>query len=70
MARNMIKTVDKVKGSIPDVYDLTIVDLQELHEILHDSSRDREWDALCTAFRYGFALGARAERSGKYEIRA
>ena len=69
MTRNMTKTVEKVKGHIPDAYDLTVVELQELHEILHDSSRDGEWDALCTAFRYGFALGARAERTGKYEIR-
>lgn len=69
MTRNMKKTVEKVKGYIPDAYDLTVEEFQELREIFHDSSRDGEWDALCTAFRYGFALGARAERTGKYEIR-
>ena len=69
MARNMLKTVEKVKGDIPTVYDMTCSEMQELHEILHSGSRDGEFDALSAAFCYGFALGARAERTGKYEIR-
>ena len=70
MKRNMIQTADLVKGHIPDRYDLTAEDLQKLHEILHSGSRDSEFDALATAFRYGYVLGARAEKAGKNEIQA
>ena len=69
MKRNMMKTVEKVKGRIPDVYDMTLEEMQELHEILNNGTRDCEFDAFSAAFCYGFALGARAEKSGKYEIR-
>lgn len=69
MKRNMMKTVAKVKGCIPDPYNITFPEMQELHEILHRDSRDGEFDAFSAAFCYGFALGARAEKTGKYEIR-
>ncbi len=69
MKRNMMQTVAKVKGHIPTLYDMTSTELQELHEILNTRGLDGEFDALTAAFCYGFALGARAEKSGKYEIR-
>ena len=68
MKRNMIQTADLVKGHIPVRYDITSDEFQQLHEILHSGS-DGEFDALATAFRYGFVLGARAEKAGKNEIR-
>lgn len=70
MKRNMMNTVAKVKGSIPSVYDMTLEEMQELFKILHSESTDGTFDALSAAFCYGFALGARAEKSGKYEIKA
>ena len=70
MKRDMLKTVEKVKGHIPDVYDMTIEEMRMLHDILNNGTKDGEFDAFSTAFCYGFALGARAEKSGKYEIRA
>lgn len=70
MKRNMMKTVEKMKGRIPTVYDMTMEEMQELHDILHSGTKDGEFDALSAAFCYGFALGARAEKSGKYEIQA
>ena len=69
MKRDMMKTVEKVKGHIPVNYDMTTVELQKLYEILHNNSADGEFDAFSTAFCYGYALGARAERAGKNEIR-
>lgn len=65
-----MNTAAKVEDSIPATYDITVPELQELYAILQDPTRDGKWDALTAAFRYGFALGARAEKSGKYEIKA
>lgn len=67
MKRDMMKTSEKVKGNIPTQYDLTGEELQELHELIHSGS-DGEFDALSIAFKYGFALGARAEKTGKYNL--
>ncbi|MDO5327755.1 MAG: hypothetical protein Q4G00_13680 [Clostridia bacterium] len=67
MKRDMIKTSNSTIGHIPGMYDMTILELQQLIEILHNG-RDGEYDALDIAFRYGFALGARAERTGKYHL--
>lgn len=69
MNRNMMNTVDKVKDNIPANYDITIPELQELYEILQDPNRDGKWDALTTAFHYGFALGARAQKAGKFQAK-
>ena len=69
MKRNMVQTADKVKHHIPERYDLTIEELQELRTIMHGGSCECEFDALITAFRYGYVLGVRAEKAGKNEIR-
>lgn len=70
MKRNMIKTADLVKGKIPTMYDMDSFDMAQLLDILHSDSIDREFEALDIAFRYGFALGSRAEKTGKYTIKA
>lgn len=70
MKRDMMKTVEKAKGHIPAAYDMTLEEMQKLHEMLHSDPDDGEFDAFSAAFCYGFVLGARAEKAGKNEIRA
>ena len=67
MKRDMMKTSNSMIGRIPGRFDMTLLELQQLIEILHNG-RGGEFDALDIAFRYGFALGARAERTGKYDL--
>lgn len=67
MKRNMIKTVEKIrgKGIIPNAYDLDSEEMQTIYKMF--ASGDI-YEAISTAFDYGFILGARAEKSGKYAI--
>ena len=69
MKRDMISTAAKAKNTIPEHYDITVGELQELYSILKDDTRDGEWDALTTAFDYGFILGARAQKAGKFQAK-
>ena len=65
MTRNMLKTVDSIKGKgiIPDRYDLTAPEMQTLYDMFH---RD-PFEAISTTFDYGFVLGARAQKAGKLD---
>ena len=69
MKRDMMKTVEKVKGTIPYNYELTLGELHDLYSVLMDENRDGRWDALTTAFDYGFVLGARAQKAGKFHVK-
>lgn len=69
MKRDMISTAAKAKNAIPDHYQLTVPELCELFSILGDDTRDGRWDALTTAFDYGFILGARAQKAGKFNAK-
>ena len=71
MKRDMMKTVESIKGkgAIPDCYDITAPEILELYQILDNNSRDGKWDALTTAFDYGFILGARAQKAGKFNVK-
>ena len=68
MIRNMMKTVETIKGKglIPDRYDITISEINTLHAMVH-TGLDGELDALTTAFDYGFILGSRAQKAGKLQ---
>lgn len=66
MKRNMMKTVEKVKGNIPTMYDMDSSEMDELYRILKEGSSDAIFNALSIAFDYGFMLGARAQKSGKF----
>ena len=68
MKRDMMKTVERAKGTIPYNYELTFGELRDLYSVLMDESRDSRWDALTTAFDYGFVLGARAQKAGKFRV--
>ena len=68
MKRNMMKTVEKVKGNIPTMYDIDSSEINELCKILKAGSSDAIFNALSIAFEYGFILGARAHKSGKFHV--
>lgn len=70
MKRDMMKTVESIKGKnlIPDHYDITLHELKTLHEMAQ-ADLDGELDALSTAFNYGFILGARAQKAGKFHVK-
>ena len=70
MQRNMMKTVETIKGKnlVPTAYDMTVQEINALHEMIH-SGLDGEWDAIVTAFDYGFVLGARAQKVGKFKVK-
>lgn len=69
MARNMMKTIEQTKGSIPDHYDIVAPEIQELYSTINTGGADGKWDAITTAFRYGFVLGARAQKAGKFKVK-
>ncbi len=52
--RNMEQTAKKTVGKIPTAYDISV---DELYRLIIDKDR---YNAIVTAFRYGFALGTRA----------
>lgn len=54
--RNMEQTVKKTVGKIPTAYDISIEEICELTKLCQTD----KFNAITTAFRYGFALGARA----------
>ena len=66
MTRNMVATANKAKGSIPTPYDITYSELQELFVML---GKGDIFDAFTTAFDYGFMLGARAQKAGKFQAK-
>lgn len=61
MKRNMWKIAESMKGSIPSAYDLTYGEAVELKEKYESGECNARFDALLTAFRYGFALAQRME---------
>lgn len=67
MNRDMTKTVATIKGKnlIPTAYDLTYNEIQALH----DKFLSDPFDAISTAFDYGFILGARAQKTGKFNAK-
>ena len=62
--RNMEQIVKRVyqNDCIPNEYQLTITEMEQLHSILVTG---KVFEALAMAFDYGFALGCRATRKGK-----
>ena len=61
--RDMMKTAAKVNGGIPTEYDMTAEEMN----LLHDISADDLFDALSIAFHYGYVMGGRAAKAGKYK---
>ena len=65
MRGRMKNAIAEVKGRIPTGYQLNYQELKELMEIATarpETPIDAAWDAIGTAFEYGFALGHRCEK--------
>ena len=62
--RNMEQTVKKTVGKIPTVYDISIEEICELTKLYQTD----KFNAITTAFRYGFALGARARDNKRVSV--
>ena len=62
MARDMIKTASR--ADVDRYYDLEAVDLVHLK-----MTTDDPYLALVTAFKYGYVMGGRACKAGKYRER-
>lgn len=60
MKRNMKKIANEIQGRIPNGYALSYGECVELSQLI-DS--EKEYDAICIAFNYGFALAQRYEKN-------
>ena len=65
MKRDMNKTAERADSQIKDAYDINILEVQELINKARNGSRYDAFDAIVTAFKYGFVLGHRATVAGK-----
>ena len=61
--RDLEKTAARVMYRVPSGYDLTHADLTQLH----DMAEHNFFEAICTAFNFGYVMGHRATEAGKYE---
>ena len=59
--RDIFSTANKAAGKIPDQYDMTGED------IINICCSFPPADAVITAFRAGFVLGARAQKAGRFK---
>lgn len=68
MKRDMMKTVETIKGKdlIPTAYDLDSNEMKTIYEMFQSGD---PFDAISTAFDYGFVLGARAQKAGKFQVK-
>ena len=57
----MWKIAAEMKGKIPDAYNLSYMECVQLNEKWSSGEPDSKYDAMLTAFRYGFALAQRME---------
>ena len=67
MKRDMMKTVETIKGKnlIPTAYDLDSTEMKAIYEMFQSDP----YGAIGTAFDYGFVLGARAQKAGKFHVK-
>ena len=63
--RNMKQTADKASNNIPSTYDLNSTELRELISKARQADPNDSYDAIVTAFMYGFVMGHRATLAGK-----
>ena len=59
MKRNMWKIAEGTK--IPTAYDITYGEIVQLKERYESGERNAKFEALLTAFKYGFACAQRME---------
>ncbi len=61
MQRDMWKIAKSMEGKIPAPYDLRYKECIQLNEKWSSGEPNARYDAILTAFRYGFALAQRME---------
>lgn len=78
MRRNMMNTVNaftEKEDNIPEAYDICVGEMKELLQMaVPEECRgsvpfDGVYNAITTAFKYGFVLGSRAQRNGAIKKR-
>lgn len=57
---NLYERINKKESGIPDCFDISVAQMLEIA----DNARGRI-DAVCTAFKFGYMQGVRAEKIGK-----
>lgn len=62
MKRDMHKTVAEIKGKIPQAYNMGASEVFELGEKALRGDANAAFEAIVTAFDYGFALGLRCAK--------
>lgn len=62
MKRDMHKTVAGIKGKIPRAYDIDAGEVFELTEKALRGDANAAFEAIVTAFDYGFVLGQRSAK--------
>jgi len=57
---NLCERINRKKSGIPDRFDMSFSQVREIRDNSKGST-----DAICTAFKFGYMQGVRAERKGK-----
>ena len=65
MIRDFRKTAEKAHHNIPDYYGMRGQEIIDLMKQARDRDPEETYQAIVTAFRYGFVLGNRATVAGK-----
>lgn len=63
--RDMLTTINHVKGVIPNEYDMCASEMIQLSKI----AKENPIEAIGLAFYYGYAMGGRAAKADKYRER-
>ncbi len=69
MKRDMNKTAERANKYSKDGYDICTTEIQELMNKARNGSCTETFEAIITAFKYGFVLGNRATIAGKIQKR-
>lgn len=64
MKRDMTKTAMKAAGKIDRRFNM---DFEELSRLVRMARHENTGEAIITAFHYGYILGGRAHKAGKYK---
>ena len=65
-SRNMEQIAERTIGRIPTEYDMTYDEMLRLYKAFMGG---HEFTALSTAFEFGFVMGHRATKAGKFRER-
>lgn len=65
-SRNMEQIAERAISRIPTVYDMSYDEMRRLYE---EFMGGQEFTALATAFNFGFVMGHRATKAGKFRER-